>query len=150
MALQFRNLDISPDAPVGEWGFEGLLTAIDRGTLADWRRIQRAVADDPWGPVALDLEDALAAAEDRGAVAALREAIRRARVRREAEEREVVAAELRALQQRSGLTQGEFARRLGTSRTRLNSYLNGKVTPSAALLVRARSSVRRHRPGGPA
>ena len=38
MALAFRNLDVSPDAPVEDWGFEGLLAAVDRGDLTDWRR----------------------------------------------------------------------------------------------------------------
>lgn len=138
MALRFRNIDVSPEAPVEEWGPEGLLAAIDRGTLTDWRRIQRAVDADPWGPVAQDLEEALELAEDRGAVAALREALARSRRRCEDAERAAVAQEMRELQVASGLTQGEFARRLGTSRSRVNSYLNGRVTPSATVLVRAR------------
>lgn len=141
MALRFRNIDLSPDAPVEQWGFEGLLTAIDRGTLTDWRRIQRAVDADPWGDVAQDLEDALDAAEDIGAAAALREALARSRRRCEEEERAAVAQELRVLQAASGMTQAEFARRLGTSRSRLNTYLNGRVTPSATVLVRARRVV---------
>jgi DNA-binding transcriptional regulator YiaG len=147
MPLRFRNIDVSPDAAVEEWGFEGILTAIDRGTLTDWRRIQRAVDADPWGAVAIDLEDALDAAEDRGAAAALRHALARSRDRRESAERSAVAEELRDLQAQSGLTQGEFARHLGTSRSRLNTYLNGRVTPAATVLVRARAVVdnRRHR-----
>lgn len=37
----------------------------------------------------------------------------------------------------SGLTQADFARLLGTSATRLSTYLSGKTIPSAALYVRA-------------
>jgi predicted XRE-type DNA-binding protein len=36
-----------------------------------------------------------------------------------------------------GLTQKEFALLLGTSQSRLSTYLSGKVTPSATFLVRA-------------
>jgi hypothetical protein len=38
----------------------------------------------------------------------------------------------------------EFARRLGTSASRMSSYVNGSVVPSATLMVRARN-VRRKR-----
>jgi transcriptional regulator with XRE-family HTH domain len=36
------------------------------------------------------------------------------------------------------LSQQDFALRLGTSRPRLSTYLSGKVTPSASLMVRMR------------
>lgn len=36
----------------------------------------------------------------------------------------------------TGLTDAEFARRVGTSASRLSTYLSGKVTPSSAMLVR--------------
>lgn len=143
MPLRFRNLDVSPSDPVELWGVEGILTAIDRGKLSDWRRVMRAVRDDPWGPVAQDLEEALELAEDRGAVGAINAALSQVRDERAAREREDVAAELRAIRDRIGLHQGEFARRLGTSRTRVNTYLTGKVTPSAAFMVRARDLERR-------
>lgn len=145
MPLQFRNIDVSPAAPVSEWGVEGLLAAIDRGTLADWRRIHRAIETDPWGELARDLEDALAMAEDRGAAALLRESLARSRRRLETAERATVAAELRALLAASGLSQAAFARRLGTSRSRLNTWLNGRVTPKATLVVRARGVAERER-----
>jgi len=40
-ALRFRNLDVSPEEPVEDWPFEGVVTAIERGALpigSDWRR----------------------------------------------------------------------------------------------------------------
>lgn len=67
MALAFRNLDVSPYAPVEEWGFEGLLAAVDLGDLTDWRRIAAAVARAPRGEVADLLEKVCEAAEDSGA-----------------------------------------------------------------------------------
>lgn len=45
---------------------------------------------------------------------------------------------IRDLVARSGLSQQDFALRLGTSRPRLSTYMTGKVTPSASLMVRMR------------
>jgi transcriptional regulator with XRE-family HTH domain len=39
---------------------------------------------------------------------------------------------------KSGLSKQDFAERIGTSRTRLPTYMAGKVMPSAALMVRMR------------
>jgi DNA-binding transcriptional regulator YiaG len=140
VALAFRNIDVDPSAPVEEWGFEGLLAAVDRGQPADWSRIAAAVHRDPWGTVARLLEDeVLDAAEDSGVAGALRANIALQRSRAEQGEREEVRRELAALVEASGLSQGAFAQRLGTSRTRLNTYLSGRVVPSATVLVRARS-----------
>jgi transcriptional regulator with XRE-family HTH domain len=38
----------------------------------------------------------------------------------------------------SGLNMTEFASRIGTSASRLSTYATGKVTPSAALMLRIR------------
>ena len=139
MALAFRNIDLDPSAPVEAWGFEGLLAAIDRGEAGDWGRIADAVRRDPWGPVGRLLEDdVFEAAEDSGVVGALRGMIALQRARTEQQERDEVRGELEGLVRSSGLSQGAFAQRLGTSRTRLNTYLSGKVVPSATVLVRAR------------
>ena len=43
---------------------------------------------------------------------------------------------MQAAVERSGLTKSEFAALVGTSASRLSTYLGGKVTPSAALLIR--------------
>ena len=53
--LAFRNIDASPTDPVESWPYEGLVTAIERGSLSDWRRIAAAVRRAPWGPVARGL-----------------------------------------------------------------------------------------------
>jgi transcriptional regulator with XRE-family HTH domain len=49
-----------------------------------------------------------------------------------------VAAEIRDVVAGSGLSRQVFALRLGTSRPRLSTYMSGKVTPSASLMVRMR------------
>lgn len=139
MALRFRNLDVSPDAPVEEWGFEGILAAVDRGELSDWRRVAAAVAADPRGEVTDLLDEVFEAAEDTGAVGALQQFVRLSLEKQEQRERNAVAAELRELWRASGLDQGAYAHRLGTSRTRLNAYLNGRTVPLATVLVRARA-----------
>ncbi len=48
-----------------------------------------------------------------------------------------VASRMAAALDATGLTQREFAALLGTSQSRLSSYITGKVVPSAALLVAA-------------
>jgi hypothetical protein len=58
-ALKFRNVDASPDDPVETWPFEGILAAVERGTLPDWRRLATAIQADPWGPVAHQVLEAM-------------------------------------------------------------------------------------------
>ena len=53
-------------------------------------------------------------------------------------EREEVASEVRDLVARSGLSKQDFAERIGTSRSRLSTYMSGKVVPSATLVIRMR------------
>ena len=52
---------------------------------------------------------------------------------------------MRAAVERSGLTNADFASLIGTSASRLSTYLSGKVTPSAALLVRIERAGGEHR-----
>lgn len=141
MVLTFRNIDASPDDPVEEWGVEGILAAIDRGNVGDWRRIVAAVQKEPWGAVAEQVATAARLAEDVGAASALSGAVDHIRRRRETDERAQVAETLRTHLASSGLSQAQFAQRLGTSRTRFNTYLNGRVTPAATIMVRAEAVV---------
>ncbi len=147
MAVSFRNLDVTPDAPVAEWGVEGVLAAVDRGDLSDWSRIAAAVADDPRGEVADLVLEALDLAEDSGAAAALRRHLELAVERADERDRRAVADELASLWRASGLDQATYAHRLGTSRTRFSSYVNGRTVPLATVLVRARRLAMRSRSG---
>lgn len=139
MTLKFRNLNVSPQDPVEHWGFEGLLAAVERGDINDWRRIAQALLKDPRGKVAAELEDVAEAAENPAIPSLLQRILRQARKDSEAEERRTVARELQQALEASGLDRAQFAARLGTSQSRLSTYLNGKVVPSATVLVRARS-----------
>jgi DNA-binding transcriptional regulator YiaG len=134
--LRFRNVDAAPTDPVETWPFEGVLTAVERGTLVDWRRLLDSVRRDPWGPVARQLEQALVVAQPYGTTALLERAIRRAREQAVNAERVEVARRVRAALEASGLDRAAFAEHLGTSTSRLSTYLTGRVAPSSTLLVR--------------
>lgn len=138
MALAFRNLTITPDAPVSQWPNEAVQTALERGDLADWHRIVAEIQGDPWGKTARQVEEVLSYSRPYGIAEAMETVLARVRERAAASERAVVAAEIRDAVERSGLSRGEFASRIGTSASRLSTYISGRVTPSAALMLRIR------------
>jgi hypothetical protein len=136
--IGFRNITAAPDDPVTEWGFEGLLAAIERGSMKLWDRIAAELRRQPYGAVARLLEDeVINAVAHEGERELFRHVLLRARRRWEQEARAEVANRLRSLLLHSGLNQRDFAAQLGTSASRLSTYLSGKVTPGADLLVRA-------------
>ncbi len=136
--LAFRNVDASPDDPVAEWPAEAIQTALERGSLTYWRRLAEAIRAEPWGPVARRVENVLAYCRPYGVANVMERVIADAREAAEADERQAVAAEISRLVDESGLTRADFASQIGTSASRLSTYVNGKVTPSASLLVRMR------------
>ena len=136
MALAFRNLAITPQAPVSQWPTEAVQTALERGDLADWHRIAAEIRASPWGTTARQLEEVLSHAHPYGVAEAMQTVLSRARERAEVEERAAVAAAIREAVERSGLTRAEFASRIGTSPSRLSTYAAGKVSPSATLMLR--------------
>ncbi len=144
-ALAFRNVDASPDDPVSEWPQEAVQTALERGGLSHWRRLAAEIAAEPWGPVARRVEEVLTYTRPYGVAATMERVIARAREVAEAAERQAVAAEVDALVRASGVSRAEFASMIGTSASRLSTYATGKVTPSAALLMRMRTVSRRGR-----
>lgn len=146
MNLAFRNVHIEPGTPVDEWPYEAIVTIIERGTLTDWLILTRAIDDDPWGPVARQVEEYLGYEAPYGVGPLLMRAIDRARRAAEARERAEVADEVRDLITQSGLSVAALAERIGTSRSRLSTYRSGSVMPSAAIMARLRATVRRLRP----
>ena len=146
MTLRFRHLDVAPDAPVEDWPTEGVLAALERGGLGDWRRLATAVRADPWGPVARRLESALAASRPYGVAPLMDRVLAHARRDAEAAERAEVARRVRAHLGASGLGRADFAEAIGTSTSRLSTYLTGKVAPSSTLLVRMERVARRTGP----
>jgi len=137
-ALRFRNLTALPDDPVETWPFEGILAAVERGGLPDWRRLAKVIQADPWGPVAQQVLEAVRLTRPYGTAELLEGVVDRARNLAADSERGEAAAEVRRLVNDSGLSQRDFADRIGTSRSRLPTYMSGKVMPSAALMVRMR------------
>ena len=136
MALQFRNVDASPDDDVRTWPYEALVTAIDRGLVPDWQPLFAEIRRSPWGAVARRIERYLAYRDPDAVGTLFALAIQHAREDRERADKAEVAARVRAAVEASGLTNAQFAELLGTSASRLSTYLSGQVTPSAALLVR--------------
>lgn len=139
--MKFRNLNITPADPVDRWGVEGLLTAIDRGGLRHWRRINRAVQKDPYGTVAADLDEALNLAEDGGVVQLLRRGLDDAR----SSERDRFAQVFRSLVDDFAGTHQDVANLLGTSRPRVSSYCSGAVVPSAVAFATLEDAVAHRR-----
>jgi len=136
--LAFRNVDADPSDPVESWPQEGFRAVIERGYLSDWARVANAVRAKPYGQAAATLADVLGYIDPSPAATLLASVLDQARADADAADRAAVAAEVRALVAASGLTQAEFARRLGTSRTRLSTWMNGHVTPGAATLRKMR------------
>lgn len=136
MALKFRNIDAEPTDPVRSWPTEGLVAALERGDITDWARIAVEVRRHPWGPVARRLAEALTVSRPYGTGALMERALADARRSAEAEERAQVSQRVNDLFERSGMTRAEFADAVGTSTSRLSTYLTGKVAPASTLLIR--------------
>lgn len=141
MVLAFRNVDASPADPVQDWPFEGVLAALERGGLDEWRRLSQAIRADPWGQVSRYVEQAVAVAHPYGISEVMTDIVTEARRDAEMSERAEVATTVRALIAASGRTQARFAADLGTSASRLSTYASSSVVPSAAMLVRMRRTV---------
>jgi hypothetical protein len=142
MPVEFRNVEASPEDDVRTWPYEALVTVIDRGLVGDWQPIFAELRRSPWGRVARRVEHYLSYREPDGVSTLFALAIESARADIEQTDRAEVAARVRDAVNRSGLTNREFARLVGTSASRLSTYLNGKVTPSAAMLLRIERAAR--------
>lgn len=136
MTVFFRNVEGSIDDPVRTWPVEALAEVMERGLLQDWQPILTELRHDPWGPVARKVERWVAQSPDDRASTYFALVIARVRELAEAQERTEVARRVRLAIDQSGLTAAEFASHIGTSASRLSTYANGRVIPSAALLLR--------------
>ena len=136
MTVSFRNVDAAPTDPVDTWPFEALVIVLERGLVADWQPLIRELQRRPWGRTARRVERYFGYAEPSDVTRLFFLILERARVRADEQDRAEVAARVRAALSRSGLTAAAFALAAGTSASRLSTYANGKVVPSAALLLR--------------
>ncbi len=126
--------------PLTNGGFEGL-AAVERGERKEWHRI--ALIEEPRDKVAGELAEVLEVVENKGTAHLFRRVQREALIRSEQNERNAVKDNLLQWLDESGLSRVEFSSRLGTSQSRLSTYLSGKVVPSAALMLRAQQLARR-------
>lgn len=136
MPVTFRNVDASPEDDVRTWPYEALVAVIDRGLVPDWQPIFTELRRSPWGRVARRVEHYLSYREPGPASTLFALAVEHARAQADRLDRAEAATRVREAVDRSGLTKAEFAQLVGTSASRLSTYLNGKVTPSAAMLIR--------------
>lgn len=146
MSVRFRNVDASPVGDVTSWPYEAFVTVIERGLVTDWQPVFAEVRRRPWGPVARKVERIAATTPDVAVGRLFAMAVVRARADADRADRTEVARRIRAAIAASGLTAAEFAAGLGTSASRLRTYATGKVTPSAAMLLR----IEAHGGGDPA
>jgi DNA-binding XRE family transcriptional regulator len=142
VTLAFRNVDADVADPVSSWPQEALQAALERGDLTHWRRVAAEIRDWPWGRVARGVEEILTYSRPYGVTGLMERAIDAARQRAARSEIDEVASRIRGLRESSGLSVSEFARLVGTSRSRMSTYLAGKVVPSAAMLVRMERAAR--------
>jgi hypothetical protein len=136
VSLRFRNLDVTPAAPVESWPTEASWPRSSAGSSrtggASWRRYG-ATRGGRWHGVS---SRPSRSARRTGHDPLLERALARARADAAAAERAEVARRVRALLDASGLSRAAFAESIGTSAPRLSTYLSGKVAPSSTLLVR--------------
>jgi DNA-binding transcriptional regulator YiaG len=142
MAVHFRNVDASPDDDVTTWPYEALVSVIERGLVPDWQPVFAEIRRNPWGPVARRVAQITSVTDDVAVGQLFSLALARARAQAEADERAEVAQRVRSAIAASGLSAAAFAAQVGTSASRLSTYATGRVTPSAAMLIR----IERHIP----
>ena len=128
----------SAETPVEFWPTASIRAALESGDITVWQRIVVAIKRDPFGRTARQVEEVLESAAPYGVSQALTEVLLRARSHLEANERHEAARHVRILQQRSGLTEQEFASRIGVAIADFTTYLDGTVSPPASLMIRMR------------
>ena len=127
-----------PEQPVEFWSTSAIRSALQAGDIDTWKRIAAALKRDPYGRTARQVEEVLEGTRPYGISKALWEVLERARAHLEADERAEVARHVRLLIDRSGLGEQEFASRIGVAPEDLAAYLDGSLSPSAALMIRIR------------
>lgn len=136
MVLTFRNVDALPTDDVTTWPYEALVATLERGLVPDWQPVFAEIRRSPWGATARRIEDYATYSQERGVASLFSSAIARARENAETRDRAEVASRIRTAIASSGRTSAQFAELVGTSASRLSTYASGKVTPSAAMLIR--------------
>lgn len=126
------------ERPVEFWPTALIRSALESGDISVWQRIVVAIKRDPFGRTARQVEEVLEAASPYGISKALTEVLSRARAHLEANERSEASRHVRLLLERSGLTEREFASRIGVSAGDLAAFLAASISPPASLMIRMR------------
>lgn len=126
------------ERPVEFWPTSAIRAALETGDITIWQRIVVAIKRDPFGRTARQVEEVLENAEAQGISKALSEVLVRSRQHLEANERAEAARHVRLLLNCSGLSEQEFASRIGVPPADLVIYLDGEVSPPASLMIRMR------------
>lgn len=134
-ALLFEGIDPDWALPMVD-SVEELLEVTDHGSIVEWRHHLAMVAASPWSTYSRRLVELAVAADRPHASAAIEACVEMCREKHKDREREQVAQAIRRLVAVSGATQREFASWIGTSASRLSTYVAGTVTPSATMMLR--------------
>lgn len=133
--LLMADVDPSDPAPPLR-DAEQMAEIVERRGADEWRRVLAIIAANPWGPEVTRLAELAREAGLPAPASALEWCAKVYRKRFEEAERLEVAKEIRRLVAISGCSQRQFAQYIGTSPSRLSTYVNGLVTPSAAMMLR--------------
>jgi len=136
VSIAFRNVEASWEDPVSTWPYEAIVTTLERGGLIDWQPLVRDIRSHPWGRSARAIESYAKNPSDRAVADYFLLVVDDARKEYADAERDEVVSRVQQAVWSSGLTQSEFARLVGTSGSRLSTYLSGAVTPQATMLLR--------------
>lgn len=109
---------------------------------ARWRVLLGPLLTAPWSGRADQLQREVVASEDAWLVRLLEGCSVVIRELQTEWDRQAIAREIRRLVTSSGVTQRDFSALVGTSQSRFSTYINGRVTPSATMMLRISRTAR--------
>jgi hypothetical protein len=135
IALLQEGIDLDLRLPVIRTRAE-LVGLVGTGSILEWRHHLAMIAGSPWSPYPSHLIRLSRQAELPHVAEVIDRFTEVCRERHKEREREQVAEEVRRAVSASGVTQQQFAHWVGTSPSRLSTYVSGTVTPSASMMLR--------------
>lgn len=133
--MTFRHLDYADDTPVEALGPAAIDDLLDRSDLAAWRPLLRAIARDPFGPVAETVLRVVEGNPRQGLTPLWRSWIARRRLRASGPTSAVTS--LRGLREARGASQAAVAAAAGTLQSdlsKLERRADAKVSTLSAVL----------------
>ncbi len=108
---------------------------------------RRALAEDPWGPLARTVEEIVGLDSHYGVDRLLERVLQQERERKTLAGRRRYAERLRNLRRSAGLSMRELAAAAGTSAARISDYENARVAPTTDVLARLEGVLERLKAG---